>query len=131
MSTATRIPLMATRMIALVHRFTAQYGVTVTWQEQTEEINSRGAVIAVNNGPMKSARVLLLKEKFTTLKSFTEVFGLTQDYTRYILTLPNVDIKKDIIITDNHGMKWKLGIVDWFDVGGVSVAKQASLLEVV
>ena len=118
-------------VINMIKKFTQKFGVEVTWNEQIEEYNSRGEVIASNNGQVKKAKVLILKEKFTVLKSIEAVIGLTQDYTRYVLTLPDIDIKKDVVITDQHNMKWKIGVVDWFDVGGVSVAKQAALTEVI
>ena len=121
----------AANMIAMVKRFTDQYGVNVSWNEQTVTNNSRGRPIASNDGMIKSSKVLLLKDKFDPNKVIdTNVFGLSADYSRYILALPEVDIKKDMIITDNHDMKWKLGIIDWFDVGGVPVCKQSALTEV-
>jgi len=115
----------------MVKKFTAKYGVVVTWNEPGEETNSRGVTVFAPSLVTRSAKVLLLKEKFSVLKSMQAAIGLTQDYTRYVLTLPCVEIKKDLVITDNHGAKWKVGVVDWFDIGGKAVAKQASLTEVV
>ena len=120
----------ARSMLDLVAGFTREYGVVVTYQEQETELNSRGVPIVKQSDVIKSVKVLLLKEQFSVLKPIQTVAGLSQDYTRYIVTLPDVDIKKDMIITDNHNIKWKLGIVDWFDIGGVAVAKQASLIAV-
>jgi hypothetical protein len=118
-------------MINIVKRFTTQYGVNVTWQEPEITTNSRGKPVTNKSETTKSAKVLLLKEKFNPMKIIdTGVIGLGQDYTRYILALPDVEIKKDMIITDNHNMKWKLGFIDWFDIGGVPVCKQSSLTEV-
>ena len=121
----------AESMIEMVKRFTKQYGVDVSWQEQTVTNNSRGKPVVTNDGKIKSAKVLLLKDKFDPLKIIdTNVFGLSADYSRYILTLPEIEIMQDMIITDNHNMKWKLGIIDWFDVGGTPVCKQSRLTEV-
>jgi len=121
----------AENIIAMVKRFTDQYGVNVSWQNKEIKTNSRGIKIEETNGEIKSFKVLLLKEKFNPLQVIdTGVFGLSQDYTRFILTLPDIEIVKDLIITDSHKRKWKLGIVDWFDIGGVTVAKQATLTEV-
>ena len=118
-------------MINMIRRFTDQYGVTVTWFENEEKENSRGKTLNIKSENAKTSKVLLLKEKFNPLQVIDSgVFGLTQDYTRYVLTLPDVEIKKDMVITDNHGMRWKLGIIDWFDIGGVSIAKQSALTEV-
>jgi hypothetical protein len=121
----------AENMINMIKKFTDQYGVDVTWQEHEETINSRGKPINNKSQIIKSAKVLLLKEKFNSMKVIdTNAIGLSQDYTRYLLTLPEIDIKKDMAITDNHNIKWKLGFIDWFDVGGVPVAKQSSLTKV-
>ena len=117
-------------MLSLLKRFTQDHGVIVSWKEASEEINSSGVTVTSGNGEIITAKVLLLKERFNALKSLEAVSGVSHDYTRYILTLPEIDIRKDVVITDNHGIKWKLGIVDWFDIGGVSVAKQAKLMEV-
>jgi len=94
------------------------------------EENSRGHLVTTDGEITKLATVLILKEKINPLNPQVNVAGLGQDYTRYIMTLPDVDIQKDLVITDNHNMHWKIGIVDWFDVGGVCVAKQAKLIEV-
>jgi len=114
----------------IVKKFLRNYGVPVTWVEKVEETNSRGKVVLVDGTETKTATVLILKEKFNPLNPQLWAGGITQDYTRYVLALPDIPLAKDLVITDNHGMRWKLGIVDWFDVGGVSVAKQASLMEV-
>jgi len=116
--------------MAMVQRFTRRYGVPVSWVEPIMEENSRGYKTATEGEVTKLATVLILKERFNPLNPQVAAFGLTQDYTRYILTLPNIGIAKDIVITDNHGLKWRVGVVDWFDVGGVAVAKQAKLTEV-
>ena len=120
----------AAGMINLVKKFTNKNGVKITWTEQTLVENSRGELVPSDTGVSKSATVLILKEKFNVLKPIETSVGISQDYSRYVFALPDVDIKKDMVITDNHGMKWKLGIVDWFDVGGVPVAKQSALTEV-
>jgi hypothetical protein len=118
-------------MIDMVKRFTDQNGVNVTWQKPEITNNSRGMPVLNKSAITTSARVLLLKEKFNPLKVInTDAIGLGQDYTRYILALPEIEIEKDMVITDNHNMKWKLGIIDWFDVGGVPVCKQSALTEV-
>jgi len=118
-------------IIKLIKRFTDQYGVFVTWIEPEKIVNSRGVETFTQNNLMKTAKVLLLKDKFNPLQVInTGIIGLGQNYTRYILTLPEIEIKKDLVITDNHEMKWKLGVVDWFDIGGIPVCKQAALTEV-
>ena len=121
----------AKNMINMVKRYIKQDGVNVTWNEVETVKNSRGIETANKTSEVKFAKVLLLKEKFNPLQIIdTNIIGLSQDYTRYILTLPETDIKKDIVITDNHGMKWKLGVVDHFDIGGVFICKQSALTEV-
>lgn len=118
-------------MINMVERFTNQYGVHITWNEPVITFNSRNNPVSSNTGPIKTAKVLLLKEKFNPMKVFdTGIIGLGQDHTRYIMALPDVDLKKDMVVTDNHAIKWKLGFIDWFDVAGTPVCKQATLTEV-
>ena len=120
-----------TNIIKMVKRFTDQYGVQVSWNELITTINSRGKPVNTKSDIIVTAKVLLLKDKFSLLNiTDSGVFGLTQDYARFILTLPDIDIKKDMVIIDNHNRRWKLGMIDWFDVSGIPVAKQASLLEV-
>ena len=116
---------------ALVSRFLRKYGREITWLKQVEETNSRGKTVMADGTETVSATVLILKERFNPLNPQLGPVGITHDYTRYVLALPDVELRNGMVITDNHGMRWKLGIVDWFDVGGVSVAKQASLTEVV
>jgi hypothetical protein len=118
-------------MINMVKRFTDQYGVNVSWREPEITNNSRGIPVSDKSEITNSAKVLLLKEKFNSMKIIdTDSIGLSQDYTRYVLALPEIEIKKDMVITDNHNTKWKLGVIDWFDVGGVPVCKQSALTEV-
>ena len=120
----------AQSMINTVKRYTDQYGVKITWNETLAETNSRGKNAAGANSALKTARVLILKEKFNPLQPVINAMGLSHDYARYVLCLPDIDLKKDMVITDNHNMKWKLGIFDWFDVAGTPVAKQSALTEV-
>jgi len=121
----------AENMIAMIQKFTDQYGVEVTWKVSETRLNERGVKVKTSNEIIKSAKILLLKEKFNPMKVFdTGVIGLSQDYTRYLLTLPAIELEKDMIITDNHNMKWKLGFIDWFDIGGEPVCKQISIMEV-
>ena len=123
--------MMSQRMIDMIKRFTDKYGVEIKWNEQGVTTNSRGVEIPINKSEIKTERVLLLKEQYNPLKVLdTGVIGLSQDYARYLLTLSDIDIKKDLIITDSHNRKWKLGAIDWFDVGGVPIAKQSALTEV-
>ena len=117
-------------VINMVRRFTRRYGVPISWIAPVMEENSRGHLVTTDGEITKLATVLILKEKINPLNPQVNVAGLGQDYARYIMTLPDVDIQKDLVITDNHNMHWKIGIVDWFDVGGVCVAKQAKLIEV-
>lgn len=118
-------------MINMIKKFTDQYGVLVTWTEFETTINSRGQTVQSNTEIVKSSKVLLLKEKYNPLNIInSNIIGLSQEYARYLLVLPEIEIKKDMVITDNHNIKWKLGFIDWFDVGGVPVAKQTTLTEV-
>jgi len=115
----------------MVKRCTDQYGVTVSWQKTEGKTNSRGKPIDEANGEIISAKVLLLKEKFSLVQiTDSGVFGLTQDYAKFVITLPEIEIMKDLIITDNHGRKWKIGVVDPIDIGEIIVMKQAPLTEV-
>jgi len=118
-------------IIKMVKNKIDQYGVTVSWQKIVTKNNSRGRPIDETTDEKIYAKVLLMKEKYNPLQIMdSKIIGLTQDFTRFILTLPDVEIMKDLIITDNHEKKWKLGIVDWFDIGGVPVCKQSALTEV-
>ena len=117
-------------MISLVERFKQKFGVLITWTEQAVETNPRGAQVASAGTVSRSAPALLLKDRFNPMKAMAGAMGLTHDHGRYLLVLPCVGIRKDLVIADNHGIRWKLGPVDWFDVGGVPIAKQAAMLEV-
>jgi hypothetical protein len=118
-------------IINMIKRFTDQYGVNVTWNKIELINNSRGVPIPNETDEIICAKVLLLKEKFSPMQIIdTNIIGLSQNYTRYILTLPDIEIMKDMVITDSHNTKWKLGVVDWVDIAGVPVCKQAALTEV-
>ena len=117
-------------IVNLVTKFTKLYGVSIIWEEQETVLNSRGQPISKGTAVQKTARVLLLKEKFSVLQPIETVIGLSQDYARYLLTLPNIGIGKDLIITDEHNRKWKTGIADWFDIAGKPVCYQLALTEV-
>jgi hypothetical protein len=125
------------RMIAMVKKFTKQSGVMVTWEEMSQGVNSRGEPIDEPSAITKNAKILLLKEDFNPLKDFIPPYtggqgitGLAHDYKNYIIFSPEIDLKKDTIITDNHAIKWKVGTVDWMDVNDVPVVKQAKITEV-
>jgi hypothetical protein len=121
----------AVNVINLVKKFTAAYGVEITWREPVITLNSRGIPVKSGEGEERKASVLILKDKFTLLKPINaDGFGISFDYGRFILAVPEVDIKKDLIITDAQGGKWKLGVVDYLEIGGVPVVKQVMLLEV-
>jgi hypothetical protein len=117
--------------INLVKEKTNQYGVDITWNENRKVENDRGVTIKEETDIVKSAKVLLLKEKFNPTQVInTGAIGLSQDYSRYIITLPEIEIEKDLVIIDNHNRKWKLGFIDYYDIGGIVICKQASLTEV-
>jgi len=114
----------------MVKSFIRAYGIQITWQETAIETNSRGVNVPSAGNNTITAKVLFLKERFNPMKATTIAIGLSHDHSRYLITPPETNIIKDLIITDNHGIKWKLGPVDWIDIAGKPVAKQASLLEV-
>lgn len=115
---------------ALVARFLRKYGRKITWRARVEKTNSRGIAVAADGEETERAAALLLKERFSPLDPKSGLAGLTQDYARYVLALPDVALQRDMVIADDSGMRWRLGIVDWFDVGGVTICKQASLTPV-
>jgi len=118
-------------MLNMVKSFTKMYGVQISWQEPVLEKNSRGKEVLSNGDETVTATVLFLKERFSAMKTIlASSIGLSHDHSKYLITLPEVNITKDLIITDHHGIKWKLGPVDWIDIAGSPVAKQAALLEV-
>lgn len=114
---------------AMVIRAMKKFGVRITWKVPLQEYNSRGVLVNTESEMERSAIVLLLKERFSVLKSLETVVGLSHDYTRYLITLPSIDIKQGTIITDNHDKLWKVGVVDWVDVAGKPVFKQMQLIE--
>jgi len=119
-------------IINIIKRYTSQYGINITWQETETTINSRGKTVDSKTEIIKTAKVLLLKEKYNPVQIIsTNIIGLSQDYARYVLTLPDIEIKKDMVITDSHNRKWKLGAIDWIDIGDIPVCKQSLLTEVV
>jgi len=120
----------ARNAINTVKRFTAQYGTLVSWEEFEEVENSRGINITQKTGKMVNAKLLLMSEKWSVLKPLIETFGLSQDYTKYLLVLPDINLKKDMVIIDNNYQKWKIGIIDTKDIAGVPIFKQINLIEV-
>jgi len=117
-------------MLDMVKSFTKIYGIQITWQEPVIEMNSRGEEVPSSGDKTVTAKVLFLKERFNPMKAIMASIGLSHDHSRYLITLPEVNITKDLVITDNHGIRWKIGPVDWIDIAGKPIAKQASLLEV-
>jgi hypothetical protein len=120
----------AKSIIEIIRKYTRSYGIIITWKEPAQTTNSRGVPVLGQAGEDKQAKVLFIKEKYNLMKDVVMALGLQHDHSRYLLTLPDVAIQKDLTITDNHNQKWKLGPVDWFDIGGVPVCKQVPLTEV-
>jgi hypothetical protein len=56
--------------------------------------------------------------------------GLSIDKAKYIMTLPIVDIRKDDVITDNLGQRWKAAPIETFELNGIVICKQAAVSEV-
>ena len=117
-------------MLNMVKSFIREYGIYVSWQEPIVEKNSRGEDVLSAGDQKVTAKVLFLKERFNPMKAAAAAVGLSHDHSRYIIALPEIKIRKDLIITDSHGIRWKLGPVDWIDIAGKPVAKQAPLQEV-
>jgi len=115
---------------SMVERNTRKYGITITWPEQIMELNSRGIPVPTEGEAVKSARVILIQDKYSPLNAMGTSFGISVDMTRYLITLPNVEIKKDMIITDNHGQQWRVGFVNHADVAGITAAKWAYVTDV-
>jgi hypothetical protein len=115
----------------MLKRFVKSSGINITWTEKKIELNSRGVPVATGVELNFEGRVLFLKEKYNPLVPLNkDNIGLIADYTRYLLCAPDIKIRKDLVIKDSHDRKWKLGIIDWFDIGGITVAQQAALTEV-
>lgn len=118
----------AARMVNMVKKFVAGSGVSCTWPRYQDQVNSRGEHIKGGTPVPVTAKVLLLKQQYNPIKDGIMPVGLSPDFTRYVLTLPDTDIQKDDVITDKNGFHWKVGPVDWFDIGGITVCRQAPLL---
>ena len=118
-------------MINLVKRFTNQNGVSISWHEMVEQEDSRGDKIMVPGEQVQTAKVLFIKERFSPLRELAAVMGITADPARYLITLPDIRISKNTIITIlGDGTKWKAGTPDLFDIGGQKIAWQIALTEV-
>jgi hypothetical protein len=120
----------AKSVINLIRKFIREYGIIITWKAPAQAANSRGVPVLGQAGEDKQAKVLFIKEKYNPMKDVVMAIGLQHDHSRYLLTLPDIAIQKDLTITDNHNQKWKLGPVDWLDVGGIPVCKQVALVEI-
>jgi hypothetical protein len=117
-------------MVTLVKKFVDSYGVPCHWFRYAPALNSRGEKISGGTPTGINQKVLLLKQHYNPIKDREMPIGVSPDFTRYVLTLPDTDIQKDDVLTDSHGLRWKVGPVDWFDIGGTPVCRQAPLLEV-
>ena len=111
-------------VIALVKKSVAKYGVTVSWKEAIMELNSREELVTLPGSNTITEKILLLKEKYNPIRDGNMSVGMVPDLARYILALPDSRILPEIVVTDQHGDKWRLGPIDWFDIAGTAVCKQ-------
>ena len=114
----------------MVSKFIKKAGVEIQWRKSVTTLNSRGVPVTHPGDELVTERVLLLKEKFNPLHSTDAPIGMALDTARYIICLPDTPLVKDDIVTDSHGNSWRLDVLDWFDVSGVPVCKQAPVMRV-
>jgi hypothetical protein len=75
----------------------------------------------------KTAIVRIAHEGGGVQKNGVGPAGLTTNLTKYVVMLYDVDIRENDIITEDGGMKWKVGAVDPFSLEGEVYMKQAPL----
>ena len=102
----------------------------ICWNPMIEQEDSRGDKIMVPGEQVQTAKVLFIKERFNPLREIAAVMGITADPGRYLITLPEIRILKNTIITIiGDGSKWKAGTPDLFDIAGQKIAWQIALTE--
>jgi hypothetical protein len=115
----------------LVKRMVHEYGVVCTWERHALIDNGIGTLVPDDSTVATlSARLLLLTQNSNPKQWISAPGGLSIDYSKYVMALPDVDVQKDDVITDNHGNQWKVGMPDVIDVKGVIIAKQAVITRV-
>ena len=106
--------------------------VKITWQRYPLKENARGEMITDTDAAQVefSAWVRLSRQKGGVQNTSIASTGLTTNLSMYLLTLFDVDIREDEIITADAGLikKWKVGVVDELSVEGECYAKQAPLV---
>jgi hypothetical protein len=107
-----------------------RHGETVSWTERAEGTNSRGRPASAEGTEPRSAKVLMLKSRRGPYGYVGGPAGLTQDCPRYIYALPETGLRKDTVLTDGNGDRWRLGPVDTTKLGGTAVALTAGLTRV-
>ena len=107
-----------------------KHGETVSWTERAEGVNSRGRRTTTEGTEPRSARVLMLKSRRGPYGFVGGPAGLTQDCPRYLYALPETGLRKDTILCDGRGDRWKVGPVDTTKLGGTAVALAAGLTRV-
>ena len=115
----------------LVAKNVRTFGQEVKWTEFPLVEGERDNMVPDTSNPVnKSARVIIVKEKYSPISSFSSQIGLNFDATKYLICLPEVELKKNMIITDSLGQKWKTDVVETWDIAAAPVAKISSLTEV-
>jgi hypothetical protein len=116
-------------MAKTVKRMVKENGVVCHWNRCAIVLNPRGKEIEGTDDtiPM-SAKVLLFSQSDSPKNESISSVGLSADFTKYALMSPDIDMRKDDIITDNFGFNWRVGEFDYMAVGIKKVAKYAPLI---
>jgi hypothetical protein len=111
-----------------VKRMIKENGVVCHWNRYLTHDNGYGTEIMDTDSAVPLyAKVLLLNQSDNPKYDAIVSTGLSANFTKYVLMLPDIDMRKDDIITDNFGFKWTVGTFDYIAVGTKKVAKLAPL----
>jgi len=114
----------------LVAKNVKTFGEQCSWSEFEMIENDRGIPVPSETETIRTARLIIVKQKYSAISSFASSLGLSFDQTMYLICLPEVQIQKNMVITDSQRQKWKLDVVEPWAIAGIPVAKISALTEV-
>ena len=118
-------------MLRLVRRNVQTFGQNISWNDFPLIEGEREQMVPDTANPIaRQARAIIVKEKYAPIASFAASIGISFDSTSYLIGLPDLQIEKNMVITDESNQKWKLDVVEPWRIGSTPVAKISSLTEV-
>jgi hypothetical protein len=105
--------------------------VLIRWKQYPRMDNGRGVLIPDTQGEPeeKTAWVRISRQAGGVQDTAVAAVGHTTNLSRYLVMLPDVDIREGEIITVDTGSirTWKVGVVDELGIEGECYGKQAPL----